>query len=105
VGRGADLVNVAGKRASIGDLNTRLCRIDGVEDGVFFMPDEGQRMTAFVVAPGLNDADLLRALGRLIDPVFLPRPLFFVTSLPRNETGKLTRKALVDLYQALMEKR
>ena len=34
-----------------------------------------------------------------IDPVFLPRPLRLVEALPRNETGKLPRAALLDLLQ------
>ena len=37
----------------------------------------------------------LGALRKLIDPVFLPRPLRLVDALPRNETGKLPRQALL----------
>ena len=40
-GRGADLVNIAGKRVSLAYLNQQLSGIDGVEDGVL-MPDEQQ---------------------------------------------------------------
>ena len=39
----------------------------------------------------------LAALRRDIDPVFLPRPLKLVDALPRNETGKLPRVALLAL--------
>jgi len=35
-----------------------------------------------------------------IDAVFLPRPLFFVDTLPRNATGKLPRETLLRLAQA-----
>ena len=98
-GRGADTVNIAGKRTSLGYLNHQLNSIDGVRDGVFFMPDESAdavtRLTAFVVAPGLKQEDLLRALRARIDAVFLPRPLHFVDVLPRNATGKLPREALL----------
>jgi acyl-coenzyme A synthetase/AMP-(fatty) acid ligase len=37
------------------------------------------------------------ALRRAIDPLFLPRPLKLVEALPRNETGKLPRAALLAL--------
>jgi acyl-coenzyme A synthetase/AMP-(fatty) acid ligase len=47
-----------------------------------------------VVAPTLDAARLLQALRERIDPVFLPRPLLFVTRLPRNGTGKLPQEAL-----------
>ncbi|MDN5943215.1 MAG: AMP-binding protein, partial [Nitrospira sp.] len=55
-GRGADVVNIAGRRGSISDLNQKLSEIEGVQDGVFVLPDETgsavTRLTAFVVAPG-----------------------------------------------------
>jgi len=100
-GRSADLVNIAGKRTSLAYLNQQLAAIQGVDDGVFFMRDEAEdaitRLTAFVVAPRLSRAALMSALRQRIDPAFLPRPLYFVPSLPRNATGKLPRSALVAL--------
>jgi len=38
-------------------------------------------------------------LRQRIDPVFLPRPLLLVESLPRNSTGKLPREALKNLIE------
>ena len=97
-GRTADLVNVAGKRTSLAHLNYHLNSIKGVRDGAFVVPEpEGDvvtRLTAYVVAPGLTSEALLRALRQRIDAAFLPRPLRFVEALPRNETGKLPRRAL-----------
>jgi acyl-coenzyme A synthetase/AMP-(fatty) acid ligase len=43
----------------------------------------------------------MAALRQRIDPAFLPRPLCFVESLPRNETGKLPRVSLDDLVARL----
>jgi acyl-coenzyme A synthetase/AMP-(fatty) acid ligase len=98
-GRKSELVNIAGKRIALGDLNRRLLAIEGVEDGVFLVPDEERRprLSAVVVAPRLGEAQILQALGRALDPVFLPRPLLKVDALPRNATGKLPRQALLDL--------
>ncbi|MEE8433353.1 MAG: AMP-binding protein, partial [bacterium] len=42
VGRGSDIVNIAGKRGSLADLNIKLRQVEGVEDGVFVMPDDGK---------------------------------------------------------------
>jgi acyl-coenzyme A synthetase/AMP-(fatty) acid ligase len=39
-GRVSDLVNIAGKRSSLGYLNHQLNSIPGVEDGAFFHPEE-----------------------------------------------------------------
>ncbi|HST44651.1 MAG TPA: AMP-binding protein [Luteimonas sp.] len=101
-GRQSDLLEIAGKRASLADLTRRLLAIDGVEDGVVLQldPVEGiGRIAALVVAPTLDEGDITRALRAAIDPVFLPRPLRRVAELPRNETGKLPRAALLALLQ------
>ncbi|MEO8936637.1 MAG: AMP-binding protein [Burkholderiaceae bacterium] len=101
VGRSADLVNIAGRRTSLGHLNVQLQAIQGVIDGVFLMPEHDEaehdgvtRLTALVVAPTLDATRLLAALRERIDAVFLPRPIHFVDRLPRNDTGKLTHAML-----------
>lgn len=107
-GREADQVNVAGHRVSLGDLNQKLLQLEGVQDGVFFLPDEKgglvTRLMAFVVAPGKTSEEIQRLLRAHVDPVFLPRPLICVPSLPRNATGKLTRESVVELARQWMER-
>ncbi|HEY4291817.1 MAG TPA: AMP-binding protein [Luteibacter sp.] len=103
-GRNTDLLEIAGKRASLGDLNRRLLAIDGVRDGVLFQLDETdasgvRRIAGLVVAPGMTDQAVLSALRQAMDPVFLPRPLRMVDALPRNETGKLPRGELLALIR------
>jgi 3-hydroxymyristoyl/3-hydroxydecanoyl-(acyl carrier protein) dehydratase len=79
-----------------------------IADCASFMPDtttaghDGNsepitRLVAFVVAPTLSAADVQRALRERIDAAFMPRPLHFVDSLPRNDTGKVPRDALASL--------
>ncbi len=106
MGRNSDLINIAGKRASLGDLNVKLLSIAGIRDGVIFMPDPPpehestravQRTAALVVAPGMTREAILSAMRQVIDPAFLPRPLLLVDALPRNETSKLPRTALLGL--------
>jgi len=98
-GRTADLVNIAGKRNSIGYLNHQLCAIPGVLDGAFYLPDDAtrsevERLMAFAVAPGLTAAQVSTMLRGRIDAVFMPRPLVLVERLPRQSTGKLPHEAL-----------
>ena len=105
LGRHADLIKIAGKRASLEDLNKRLRSIDGVLDGAFVapQPDDGmcQRLGALVVAPSQDAAGIRRELSHLIDAAFLPRPLLLVEALPRNETGKLPRGALLEIIRSV----
>lgn len=105
LGRNADMIEIAGKRASLADLTRRLQGIPGVQDAVVFQPTAEEaaqsgvvavrRVAALVVAPDLTEGEITRQLATSVDPAFLPRPLVRVASLPRNAVGKLARKALL----------
>jgi acyl-coenzyme A synthetase/AMP-(fatty) acid ligase len=100
-GRHASLIKVGGKRMHLDALNQILLSVPGVQDGVFYQPVEGGRLTAFVVAADPDPNTLLAALRKQIDPVFLPRPIHWVPSLPRNAVGKLPLQALQQLLDQL----
>jgi acyl-coenzyme A synthetase/AMP-(fatty) acid ligase len=99
LGRSNDLINIAGKRSSLGHLNFHLNSIAGVQDGAFWLPPDPDgggvvRPVAFVVAPALAASDaheaILAALRQRVDPAFLPRRIVAVPALPREPgTGKL----------------
>lgn len=102
LGRSADQVSIAGKRASLGDLNKRLLAIDGVEDGAFVArgsdaDGEVKRLGCLFVSATLDERQVIEALRGDIDPAFLPRPIRRVAELPRNELGKLPRRQLLAL--------
>jgi acyl-coenzyme A synthetase/AMP-(fatty) acid ligase len=106
-GRTGDMVNIAGKRSSLASLNYHLNSIAGVRDGAFVIPQAGAaltRLAAYVVAPGCSEEQILEALRQRIDAAFLPRPLYLVESLPRNDVGKLPRLALDQLSTRLTAK-
>lgn len=99
-GRNTDLIEVAGKRASLSDLTRRLQAIDGVKDAVVFQPEQEtvgtiRRVAALVVAPGLNARQIVERLAPGVDSAFIPRPLLVVEALPRNELGKLPLSTLM----------
>jgi acyl-coenzyme A synthetase/AMP-(fatty) acid ligase len=102
-GRNVDLLEIAGKRASLGDLTRKLLAVPGVLDGIVVQLDaEAQgvrRIAALAVAPTLSPDDILQALRSQMDAVFLPRRLRCVASLPRNETGKLPRDQVLALLR------
>jgi acyl-coenzyme A synthetase/AMP-(fatty) acid ligase len=106
LGRSNDLVNIAGKRSSLGHLDFHLNAIDGVVDGAFWSPPDAEdiagvtRLVAFVVAPGVSRETILAALRSRVDAAFLPRRLIAVDALPREATGKLTAARLAELAAA-----
>lgn len=108
IGRRTDVVKLGGRRTTLAGLNRALCALEGVRDGVFVAPDDlehrpNARLAAFAVAPDRPAAALLEDLRERIDPVFMPRPLVTVPSLPRNSMGKLTAEAARALYARLLE--
>ncbi len=101
-GRLADMVKLAGKRASLAGLTRLLTAIDGVEDGVFVAPDDldvnpRARLAAAVVAPGMSAKHVVAALRRTVEPAFLPRPVVMLPALPRDAVGKVSRAAVAAL--------
>lgn len=98
LGRANDLIHVGGRRSSLGHLNFHLNSVPGVVDGAFWLPEEIAdgvvRTLAFVVAPGVAASEIVAALRQRLEPVFVPRHVHHVDSLPREGTGKLTARAL-----------
>ena len=95
LGRATDLIKIAGKRASLHELNQQLNDIEGIEDGVFFF-GKNERLSALVVGK-LTKKTILSHLRLAIDEVFLPRSIYTVSTLPRNKLGKLLKVELDQL--------
>mgnify|MGYP001476252456 CR=1 FL=1 len=109
LGRANDIIHVAGKRSSLAHLNFHLNRIDGIDDGAFWLPDDVAqavvRPVAFVVAPMLSAAQIVSALRRVLEPAFVPRRVVHVDALPREATGKLTAQGLRAFALAALARR
>lgn len=91
LGRHHDMLKIAGKRASLNELNRLLNDIDGVEDGFFFVITDSRtdnRLGAVVVSQ-LDKSAIKHALAPHIDEVLLPKKIHFVDRIPRNPAGKL----------------
>ncbi len=103
LGRGDDMLEIAGKRGSLLQMNTLLMAYTGLKDGIIFVPENNDgvnRLSALVVFNSEGSKEGLKDhLQRHIDPVFLPRPIVAVEALPRAESGKLPRRVLLDFYR------
>ena len=102
LGRNSDLVEVAGKRASLADITRRILAVAGVEDAVAFQPDGAaagvaNRVAAVVVSRGVGAREIAAQLSASLDAVFLPRPLLLVDQIPRDAVGKVARAKLLEL--------
>ena len=102
LGRQADLIKIAGRRASLAGLNLLLQELPGLEDGVFYLPATGnptERLCLIHSGPALDRAATDQWLRARLDPVFLPRTLIRVDRLPRSDNGKLPRQALDRVFE------
>lgn len=112
VGRESDMIDIAGKRGSLAEINRLLSAFAGISDGVVIFPQQNRpvpRLVAIVVLKkGENmesTSDSLRTYFKThLDAAFLPRPIFCVDELPREESGKLSAKRINTLYQQLIAK-
>jgi acyl-coenzyme A synthetase/AMP-(fatty) acid ligase len=105
LGRNADLVEVAGKRASLADITRRLCAVAGVLDAVAFQPEApapgvANRVAAVVVSRGVSARQIANELAASLDAAFVPRPLVLVPRIPRDAVGKVSRAQLLELTRA-----
>ena len=103
VARSSDIIKRGGRRASLAGLTRALAGLEGVSDAAFLLVEPTrvtERPVAFAVAPGRAEVSLLAELRGLIEPAFLPRRIFLLEHLPRNEMGKLPRDALLGAMPA-----
>lgn len=107
-GRATDMINIAGKRGSLYEVNQLLQAFPGLIDGIVFFPPQDRlipRLVALVVlSSGSSKQDLLDYLRSCLDSAFVPRPIFLVSALPREDNGKLPKKNLMSLYNSLLGK-
>jgi acyl-coenzyme A synthetase/AMP-(fatty) acid ligase len=112
LGRHGDMVRIAGKRQSLGALNTALTAMPDIRDGAVIRETvDGEDRLSVLVVPdpaGAMDAEALRQAVRghmqaHFDPVFVPRRIHFVDRLPRGETGKIAASDLAALAGAVLK--
>jgi acyl-coenzyme A synthetase/AMP-(fatty) acid ligase len=104
LGRHSDMIKIGGKRASLTELNRRLKDVEGVEDGFFFVQAGGpnEDRLAAVVVGRLAKQGIWEGLQPYVDKIFLPRNVYFVATIPRNETGKLPKAEMEKLLAGLV---
>lgn len=104
-GRDSDMIEIAGKRGSLQEVNKILLTTPGVKDGVVFFPQQGKtvgRLAAIIVlAEGTQKEDVIASFRAHLDAAFVPRPVYVVDALPREENGKLSSKRVLEFYSAL----
>jgi 3-hydroxymyristoyl/3-hydroxydecanoyl-(acyl carrier protein) dehydratase len=106
LGRVDSVVKVAGRRVDLRELELRLLAVPGVSDARVIEAGapslRGAELWAVVEChpqAQLSPAQLKQHLSRHLDPVVMPRRFRLVPELPRGGSGKVTRAALLALFE------
>ncbi|WP_305094379.1 acyl-CoA synthetase [Prescottella sp. R16] len=98
VGRAStDLIKTGGFRVGAGEVETALLGYPGVREAAVVGlpdPDLGQRIVAFVVGAGFDEATLIDHVATHLSAHKRPREVRIVDTLPRNAMGKVQKKLL-----------
>jgi fatty acid CoA ligase FadD36 len=98
VGRAAtDLIKSGGYRIGAGEVEDALLAHPAVREAAVVgtpHPDLGQQVTAYVVADGVDGAELIDFVARHLSAHKRPREVRLVDALPRNAMGKVQKTRL-----------
>lgn len=102
VGRVSDIINVAGKKVNPAEIEAALLGFNGVRQAAVFglrSALRNEEVAACLVAEtGVREGELLDYCRRRLSGWQVPKRLFFVTDMPVNERGKISRRALAERF-------
>jgi acyl-CoA synthetase (AMP-forming)/AMP-acid ligase II len=103
LGRQDGVVKVAGRRVSLQEIEQRLLAIPGVRDAAALASptpkSRGHEVWVAVAATHVTARQVRQALSTGLDAVALPRRIRIVDALPREDTGKIVRQRLQELFR------
>jgi fatty acid CoA ligase FadD36 len=98
VGRAStDVIKSGGYKIGAGEVEDSLLTVPGVREAAVIgtpHPDLGEAVTAYVVADGVSEQQLIDHVASRLSVHKRPRRIVFVDTLPRNPMGKVLKKQL-----------
>lgn len=104
VGRSDDLMIQGGNKVYPIDIEEVLLKHPSISEVVVFgVPDDvlGKRIVALIVAnnsKNANISDIYKYCRQHLEDKKVPKEMYIIDKIPRNITGKISRKELVDFY-------
>jgi O-succinylbenzoic acid--CoA ligase len=100
--RGEGLIITGGENVNPNEVESALKNINHVKDAfVFGIDDEkwGQKICAAITAENISGEQILMLLKGRIAGYKIPKIIFFVNEIPKNEMGKIKRKELFSILR------
>lgn len=104
-GRLDSQVKISGYRIELMDIESQCRRFEGVRDAVCFVKkiDEYDVLSCILEADNeLDVKKLSEFLRQYLMQILIPRKFFIVNEFPRNNNGKINRKAIIEAYNGLV---
>ncbi len=102
VGRVSDIINVAGKKVNPAEVEAVLLDFPGVREAVVFgltSTLRNEEVSACIVADeSVREKDILEHCRRRLNGWQAPKRIFFLSAMPVNERGKISRRALSERF-------
>jgi amino acid adenylation domain-containing protein len=106
LGRMDSQIKVAGRRVEIGEIEAALARFTSLSDVVVVAVKDAQGLVTELVGftagqvSAQDLADIKKASARTLDAVFFPRRIVALAQLPYAVSGKVDRRALLEMARA-----
>jgi amino acid adenylation domain-containing protein len=103
VGRSDEIIKSRGEKVAPKEVENALMDVPGVQEAAVIGVDDellGQAVKAFVVIEpdaGLGERELQKECQRRLESFMVPKHIVIVPSLPRTDTAKLNKRALLEL--------
>jgi long-chain acyl-CoA synthetase len=106
VGRKDDIIKTRGEKVAPKEVETALYAHPGVVEAVVVgVPDAvlGQAVKAVVVLadPAVTEGELVRHCAKLLEDFMVPKSIEFRTSLPKTDTGKVSRRLAAESLELI----
>ena len=95
LGRNGSQVKIHGQRFELGELETLIRKIEGIEDAKVILNQVKERTRIVAFCQGkAREEDILNSLMESLPKFFLPDQFIFLKQFPINKNGKIDQKAL-----------
>lgn len=106
VGRKDDIIKTKGEKVSPKEVENVLYALPGIREAVVIgVPDPvlGSALRAVIATEtdaNLTEADVIRHCARHLEDFMVPRQIEFRAELPKTDTGKISRRLVIEDMQA-----
>ena len=102
-GRADSQVKIRGYRVELGEIEAVLLQHPMIREAAVIAPDQGDghlRLECWLAGKNITDAEIKTFLAEKLPGYMVPRSFSWLESLPKNQNGKLDRKALATSGEA-----